>query len=76
MGGASSAAKDERRAILDVLVPLAFRHCVTDLSTEHLTDSEKARIDRFVFTYVESYYRSKERLGEQVLLDNYAHFLS
>jgi hypothetical protein len=72
----SSSSKIEQRTLLDVLVPLAFRHCVTDLSTEHLTDSEKAKIDRFVYAYVETYYQSKEHLGEQTLLDDYAHLLS
>jgi hypothetical protein len=72
----SSSTITEERAVLDVLVPLSFRHCVTDLSTEHLTDTEKAKIDRFVFSWVEAYFRSKKRLGEQMLLDDYAHLLS
>jgi hypothetical protein len=72
----SSCSITEERTLLDVLVPLAFRHCVTDLSTEHLTDSEKAKIDRFVYTYVEAYYQSKESVGEQRLLDDYAHLVS
>jgi hypothetical protein len=71
-----SSSKVEEQGLLDVLVPLAFRHCVTDLSTEHLTDAEKATLDRFVFSFVESYYLSRERLGERFLLDDYAHLLS
>jgi hypothetical protein len=71
-----SSSKVEEQSLLDVMVPLAFRHCVTDLSTEHLTEAEKARIDRFVFSFVESYSLSKERLGEQFLLDDYGHLFS
>jgi hypothetical protein len=32
--------------VLDIVIPLAFRHCVTDLSREHQTDGEKERMDR------------------------------
>ena len=73
MGLTSSRA--ERTELLDMLVPLAFRHCVTDLTTEHLTDREKENIEKFVFRWVESYARTKERTGEQVLLDDYRDFL-
>ena len=71
----TSNSKAEEQALLDILIPKAFRTCVTDLSTEHLTEAEKARIDKFVYRYVETYYRSKERTGEQFLLSDYSDFL-
>lgn len=68
-------SKAERTAMLDVLIPLAFRNCVKDLSTEHLTVSEKSSIEKFVYRWVETYSRTKERTGEQLLLDDYRDFL-
>ena len=73
MGGSSS--KVEEQALLDIMIPKAFRTCVTDLSTEHLTTAEKKRIDNFVHRYAEAYYRAKERTGEQFLLSDYSDFL-
>ena len=73
MGLTNSSA--EETAILDSLVPRVFRHCITDLSTEHLTDKEKKAIDRYVFTFAESYLRTKERTSEQMLLSQYSDFL-
>lgn len=73
MGGSGSRA--EKTELLDILVPLAFRHCVHDLSTEHLTDTEKQDIEKFVYRWVESYARTKERTGEQVLLEDYRDFI-
>ena len=73
MGLTSSSA--EETAILDSLVPRVFRNCITDLSTEHLTKKEKERIDRYVFSFVESYLRTKERTSEQMLLSQYSDFL-
>lgn len=69
MGGSGSRA--EETDILDMLVPLAFRECVTDLSSEHLTETEKASIKKYVFRWVESYVRTKERTGEKILLEDY-----
>lgn len=70
-----SNSKAEEREILDNLVPRVFRHCITDLSTEHLTDSEKAKIDRYVWTFAQTYLRTKERVAEQFLLSEYSDYL-
>lgn len=71
----SNNSKVEVQEILDTLIPKAFRECVTDLSTEHLTDKEKRQIDRLVYRYAEAYLRSKERIGEQLLISDYSDFL-
>ena len=71
----SSSSKAEETMLLDILVPKAFRTCVDDLSTEHLTDSEKTKIKKFVYRYVESYYEAKQTVGEQMLLSDYSDFL-
>ena len=68
-------SKAEETAILDKLVPRVFRNCVKDLSTEHLTDKEKKAIDRYVFSFVETYMRTKERTAEQILISDYSDFL-
>ena len=73
MGLTNSAA--EETAVLDKLVPRVFRHCITDLSTEHLTDKEKKAIDRYVFSFAETYLRAKERTAEQLLISQYSDFL-
>lgn len=70
-----SQSKIEEQALLDIMIPKAFRTCVTDLSTEHLTAAEKAKIDKFVFRYAEAYYRAKERTAEQFLLSDFSDFL-
>lgn len=68
-------SKAEESEILDSLVPRVFRACITDLSTEHLTDKEKAKIDRYVYTFAQTYLRTKERVAEQFLLSDYSDFL-
>ena len=71
----SVPSKAEQIEMLDVLVPLAFRNCVKDLSTEKLTQSEKTSIEKFVYRWVETYSRTKERTAEQALLEDYRDFL-
>lgn len=71
----SSSSRIEEQELLDVMVPKAFRTCVSDLSTEHLTDSEKTKIRKFVFRFVETYYSTKQTIGEQMLLSDYSDFL-
>lgn len=71
----SSSSRIEEQELLDVMVPKAFRTCVSDLSTEHLIDSEKTKIRKFVFRFVETYYNTKQTIGEQMLLSDYSDFL-
>lgn len=71
----SIPGKAEQTAMLDVLIPLAFRNCVKDLSTEQLTKSEKSNIEKFVYRWVETYSRTRERTAEQALLEDYRDFL-
>jgi hypothetical protein len=73
MGGWGS--QQEERMMLDVMVPQAFRLCVNDLSTGHLTDEEKAAIEKYVFNFVATSQRCTERLYEQMLLDDYSHLI-
>ncbi len=68
-------SKIEKQQILDVLIPSAFRECVTDLSTEHLTETEKRRIKNYVHNYVETYYESRQYVGEQLLLSDFSYLL-
>jgi len=70
----SSSSTKSESDVLEMLVPRAFRECVTDLSTEHLTDKEKEKIDKLVWRYAEAYVRSRQRFGEQVLLSDELFF--
>ena len=74
MGIWQSSSPKKESDVLEVLVPRAFRECITDLSTEHLTDKEKEKLDKFVWRFAETYVRSRQRFGEQVLLSDQLFF--
>ena len=65
----------EERAILDEVIPMAFRTCCNDLSTDTLTTREKREIDLFLSRYLETYVRTRQNYGEYLLLSDYSDFL-
>ena len=70
-----SSSRVEKICLLEDMVPKAFRLCVDDLSTEHLTEREKKKIERFVYSYLETHFRVKTRVAEHKLLHDYSKYI-
>lgn len=68
-------SRTEKIYLMEEMVPKAFRLCVDDLSTEHLTEKEKRRIDRFVHSYLETHCRVRTRVAEHKLVFDYSKYL-